>query len=93
MHHALATHRPPHRIKVTPALRVAAKMPLLAHHRPGERFHISNSEVVQWLVRQPEVQQEIFNWAKNNNSIVLDIETGCWHGAAWKAPPTENTAR
>jgi hypothetical protein len=63
------------------ALRAAAKMPLLSHVKRGERFDISKSEVVQWLMAQPEVQQETFNWIKRQGAIVF--EDGQWRGAEW----------
>ena len=55
-------------------------MPPLRHFRRGEPFDIMRSEAVDWLVSQPEVRQQVWNWAKKNNAIVLDLESGCWHG-------------
>lgn len=36
-------------------LNVAKKIPPLKHSIPGQDFNIQNSEVMKWLVRQPEI--------------------------------------
>jgi hypothetical protein len=64
-------------------VKAAARMPLLEHYRRGEPFNISKSEVVKWLCRQPEIQQQFFNYYKACGAIVFDIETGGWHGSNW----------
>jgi hypothetical protein len=69
------------------ALRTAAKMPLLRHYHPGRRFDIQESEVVDWLVAQPEVRQMVFNLCKRAGAIQFDVETGGWRGAR---EPTDN---
>lgn len=56
-------------------------MPPLRHSVPGEPFDIRKSEVVQWLVRQPEILQYIFDRAHDTGSIVYDPETERWCGA------------
>jgi hypothetical protein len=66
--------RPP-----SPALKAAAKMPLLDHYHRGEPFDISRSDVVRWLCDQPEIQQALFNYYKRNGLIVY--VDGKWMGA------------
>ena len=56
------------------------KMPRLKH-AVGDRFDIRTSEVVKWLVNQPEIMQKIFNFAMNEKTIVYDPDTGEWRGA------------
>jgi hypothetical protein len=41
------------------------------------------SDVCAWLIDQPEIRQELFNWVKRNGSIVFDLETGRWVGAEY----------
>jgi len=56
-------------------------MPVLRHHVPGQRFDIMQSDVCAWLIDQPAIRQEIFNWVKRNGGILFDVETGRWRGA------------
>ena len=51
------------------------KMPRLKH-TVGDRFDIRTSEVVKWLVNQPDIMQKIFNFAMNEGAIVYDPDTG-----------------
>jgi hypothetical protein len=69
-------HRPP-----TPAMRAAAKMPLLEHYHRGRPFDIAESDVAAWLCAQPEIRQQVFNMFKANGSIVFDMESRQWRGA------------
>jgi hypothetical protein len=66
------------------AVRAAARMPDLPHHRPGERFNIQCSAVCDWLVDQAEVKQWVFNIFRKHGAIQFDAATGRWRGAAWK---------
>ena len=63
----------------------ASRMPLLAHHHPGRRFDIQESQVADWLCSQASVRQMVFNWMKAHSAIQIDFERGgLWHGASWK---------
>ena len=64
---------------LSPALKCAARMPLLDHYRRGESFDITRSDVVRWLCDQPELQQELFNFCKRHDAIVY--VNGRWVGA------------
>ena len=45
-------------------LSIAAKMPPRYHTVPGQDFDIFKSEMIKWLVAQPEVLQYLFDKAK-----------------------------
>ena len=61
----------------------AKNMPKLKY-KPENEFDITKSEVVQWLISQPDILQYIFNkvhgFHNDNTLIVFDSETGTWHG-------------
>ena len=61
-------------------LDVAKKMPPLRHSVPGLNFDIAQSEVVGWLIKQPEIMQEIFDIARNRKVIIYNPETQKWQG-------------
>ena len=65
-------------------LKAAKKMPPLYHTLPSEEFDINKSEVVQWLIQQPETKQFIYDRIMNRSKALKPIEydrdTGKWHG-------------
>jgi len=64
----------------SPAFKAAAaRMPVLAHFHRNRPFDIMESDVVAWLVEQPEIRQEVFNMCRRVNSIVY--VDGKWMGA------------
>lgn len=67
--------------KVSKLLDVAKRMPPLYHTLPGEEFDVSKSEVIQWLIRQPDILSYISNRVRGDSKlIVYDRETGKWQG-------------
>ena len=66
------------------ALRVAGQMPPLDHFHKGRPFNILESDVIAWLVKQPEVVQSLFNFVRASGAIVLDLETKQWRGADYR---------
>ena len=67
--------------KVSKLLDVAKRMPPLYHTLPGEEFEVSKSEVIQWLIRQPDILSYISNRVRGDSKlIVYDRETGKWQG-------------
>jgi hypothetical protein len=63
------------------ALDVARTMPSLSHHPDRSvPFDLSRSEVIQWLIRQPGIQQIVFDIVKEGKLIWFDEETGKWQG-------------
>lgn len=71
--------RKKHPVWKTWRLDVARKMPPLHHSLPGEPFDIAKSEVIEWLVSQPDIMQLVFN-AVRNKHIVYNPVTGTWKG-------------
>lgn len=61
-------------------LNCAKKMPRL-RHTVGDKFDIRTSEVVKWLLNQPDIMQQVFNSAMNSKVIVFDSDTHEWRGA------------
>lgn len=61
-------------------LNIARNMPRLKH-KVGDRFDINTSEVIKWLVSQPEIMDKIFIMANNHKVIVYDPDAGEWRGA------------
>ena len=59
-------------------LSVASKMPPRYHTLPNRKFDIFESEVIKWLLAQPEILQYLFNKAKEY--CVYDPVTGKWRG-------------
>ena len=55
----------------------AKDMPRLTHSTDGS-FDINTSEVVDWLISQPEIRQKIFDMAKNQR--VIFFCNGKWQG-------------
>lgn len=71
--------------KKSKLLEVAKKMPPLYHTLPGEDFDIHKSEVVKWLISQPEILEYVYHRVKvcggvSGAFIKYDPETGKWKG-------------
>lgn len=68
--------------KQTHRFDAARKMPPLRHSIPGQPFDIRNSEVIQWLIQQPDILKYIFEKANTGlHAIRYDSNTGTWQGA------------
>lgn len=61
-------------------MEVARLMPSLYHSIPGAPFDIRKSEVVQWLVKNPDILNYIWNNIKNSGAVVFDSKSGKWQG-------------
>lgn len=61
-------------------LNIAKKMPPLKHSIPGEEFDIQNSEVLKWILQNPEAWNYIWNNIKQAGVIVFDSATETWQG-------------
>ncbi len=66
--------------KETHATRAVALMPSLYHTLPNEEFDITKSEVIKWLVIQPEVVNAMFNYYNDQGVIVYDQDSKQWKG-------------
>lgn len=75
----LVTRKRPKR-RISKKLNVLRKMPSLYHKLPDENFDLEKSEVVKWIITKPEIQEWIYQVAKDNHLIKYDKETGKWHG-------------
>ncbi len=62
----------------------ARSMPKLKH-RNGSDYDISKSEVCKWLIRQPEIQQKVFDMAMNAKVIAFDVQSKEWKGVDYEA--------
>jgi hypothetical protein len=43
------------------------------------------SEAVNWLLKQPAIRQELWNYLKRTGAVVYH-ESGQWHGAETQVP-------
>lgn len=68
--------------RATKAFMVAAKMPPLRHSINGESFDLAKSEVVAWLLQQPEIQQANFEYYRGRKAIVF--KDGRWVGSDYE---------
>jgi len=59
---------------------VVAKMPSLVHWDRNQPFDIMKSEVVEWLIKQPDVRQFLFDRVKGTGMITFDEKLGKWRG-------------
>lgn len=62
---------------------VAKNMPPLHHSYFGTDFCITDSNVVKWLISQPEILQQIFDMVKARE-IVFNPDTGKWQGVDYR---------
>lgn len=61
-------------------LEAVKRMPPLRHSIPGKEFNIKNSEVINWLIQQPDILNYVWNNIKNTDSVKFDSITGKWQG-------------
>ncbi len=57
----------------------ASMMPPL-RHKTTEPFDVMQSEVCDWLCRQPQIRQLVFDMAKSTGLIEYDADDGVWYG-------------
>lgn len=61
-------------------LSIARIMPPCYHTLPGKDFDIKKSEVMKWLISQPEILNYLWNNIKNSGDVIYDPKTGLWQG-------------
>lgn len=61
-------------------LKIARKLPPSYHTVPGEEFDIKKSEVMQWLLNQPDILNYLWNNIKQSGDVEYDSDTGIWTG-------------
>lgn len=59
-------------------------MPPLYHTLPGEKYHYSRSEVLDWLSKRPMLIEYIYEQASNAGLIIYDSTAGTWQGVGWE---------
>jgi len=71
------------KFKSSKAFHKASLMPE-SNHWPdkSQPFEWSKSEVIQWLVSQPEIQAYIFYKLTQSDAIAFNPETSTWKGTA-----------
>lgn len=79
----------PARVHRSNLIEVAKNMPPLYHTIPRQEFDISNSEVVNWLLKQPDTLKYVWNNIKNSGSVIYDSDTGKWQGVDYTGEITE----
>lgn len=65
-------------------LEVARKLPPSYHTIPGQEFDVNKSEVINWLIEQPEILNYLWNNIKQSSYVFYDSETGTWTGIDWE---------
>lgn len=65
-------------------LEVARFMPPLRHTVTDQSFNIKKSEVVMWLIEQPEILNYVWNNIKNSGDVAYDPESKRWHGVEYE---------
>lgn len=77
--------------KKSKQLNVAKQMPRLRHRIPGEEYDNKKSEVINWIVSQPEIRQWLFDKLKSYGYIAYLKEPGQWVGIEHEEPcPHDN---
>lgn len=61
-------------------LEVGKIMPPLYHKLPNEEYTAENSEVLQWIAKQPCLLEWIFAQLKSAGYVEYDSENGIWSG-------------
>ena len=81
-------------MKSKKVIAVAETMPELSHYPDrSQQFDIRKSEVVQWIIQQPEILQWLFNVINNNGLIQFDPATQTWKGSTPPHKPTQKKCR
>lgn len=69
--------------KLSTRLSVAMHMPPLYHTLPGCPFAPEKSQVVEWLIAQPEIRQYLFDKVQKD-FIVYNPVTKKWQGVEYR---------
>ncbi len=69
--------------KIPKRFEVVKKMPPL-RHKSGDGYNPEESEVIDWLIKQPDILNYIFDAVRGNgrreSPIVFNPEAGTWQG-------------
>mgnify|MGYP004502071725 CR=1 FL=1 len=61
-------------------LEVGKCMPPLYHKLPNKEYSVENSEVLQWISKQPDLLEWTFAQLKSAGYVEYNSETGVWSG-------------
>ncbi len=61
-------------------LEIVKNMPELYHTIPGQPFDIRKSEVIQWLIKQPDLLNYLWDHIKQSDKVIYDSEKCTWRG-------------
>lgn len=73
-------------IKRNSKLMCVKSMPPLRHSAGDKKFDITKSKACQWLIRQPDVLNYVFDKVREEKLIAYDLTTGTWQGIDYQAP-------
>lgn len=69
--------------KISKRFEVAKKMPPLKH-KLNDRYDVEESEVIKWLISQPDILNYIFDAVRGNgrreSPIIYNPDTETWQG-------------
>ena len=65
-------------------INIARNMPPLFHKVPGQNYSTEKSEVIQWLIQNPSVQEFVWDNIKQSGDVVFDPQTGKWQGVDYE---------
>jgi hypothetical protein len=65
-------------------LSVARNLPPSYHTLPEKDFDIKKSEVIKWLIDQPEILNYLWDNIKQSGDVEYDAETGIWTGIEYE---------
>lgn len=65
-------------------LSIVQNMPPCYHTRPGCVYDVFHSEVIQWLLRQPDVLHYLWDQVRQSGLVQYDAHTGQWKGVRAK---------
>lgn len=57
-----------------------AEMPPVYHKMPGQKYETLKSEAIQWMIKQPELMEYLWDHVKQSKFVEYDYETGMWIG-------------
>ncbi|MFL2076402.1 hypothetical protein [Marinilactibacillus psychrotolerans] len=66
-------------------LDVLKTMPPLKHKQANQDYDIEKSDLVDWLLSQPEIKQWVVSYLKGlSDYLIYDSKTECWVGVDYK---------
>ena len=65
---------------ISKKLNAARHMPPLVHNTSGEKFDIRKSQVMQWLLKNPDILNYLWDHVRQSGNVVYDSNTGTWQG-------------